>query len=103
VLGHGRTPLQVSAAAAWGEPAITVRCGLDEPPPSTDRCLSVADVDWVIDDANDPIVFVSYGRSPAVELRVPTSYGRDSAAAALVDVAAVAKAMPQTAHHCIGG
>ena len=102
VLGHQRTPLQVGGAAAWGEPAITLRCGLAEPAPSTDRCLTVADVDWVIDDAHDPIVFVSYGRSPAVEVRVPTSYGRDSAAAALVDVAAVAKALPHTSHRCIG-
>jgi Protein of unknown function (DUF3515) len=103
VLGHGRTPLDIAGAAAWGEPAITLRCGLPEPAPSSDRCLTVADVDWVVDDAGDPIVFVSYGRSPAAEIRVPTSYGRDSAAAALVDLAAVAKALPQTTHRCVGG
>jgi hypothetical protein len=102
VLGHTRTPIDVTGAAAWGEPPITLRCGLPEQPPSPDRCLTIGDIDWVIDDAGDPIVFTTYGRSPAAQVRVPLHYRRENATAALVDLATVAGSLPRTAHSCVG-
>jgi hypothetical protein len=102
VLGKARTPLQVAGAAAWGEPAIVLRCGLAALAPTTLPCLSVDDTDWVVDADHDPIVFGSFGRAPAVEVRVPASYGRDSAVAALTDVSAVSRLLPTDGHACVG-
>ncbi|AMM33087.1 hypothetical protein SA2016_2418 [Sinomonas atrocyanea] len=37
------------ATAAWGDPAaVVLRCGVPSPGPTTDRCVSVNGVDWVI-------------------------------------------------------
>ncbi|WP_138443389.1 DUF3515 family protein [Sinomonas susongensis] len=39
------------ATAAWGDPsAVILRCGVPTPGPTTDRCLTVNGVDWVIKD-----------------------------------------------------
>lgn len=100
--GFPRTPLPVAGALAWGEPGIVLRCGLPEPAPTTKPCLGVNGVDWVFDADADPLVFVSYGRSPAVELRVPARYGRDAAVAAVTDVTPVAAGLPRTARACVG-
>jgi hypothetical protein len=102
LLGRPRTPLPVDGALAWGEPAAVVRCGLPEQLPTTKRCLTVDDVDWIVDDTGDPLVFTVYGRSPAVELRVPRSFGAENAPSALVGLAPVAAALPKTTRACIG-
>ncbi len=102
VLGQPRTPLQVLGGAAWGEPAVVLRCGLPELAPTSLDCISINDIDWVIDARSDPVLISSFGRSPAIEVRVPTSYGRTSAADAAVDVSAVARALPKTARACVG-
>ncbi|KQZ08624.1 hypothetical protein ASD23_09470 [Agromyces sp. Root1464] len=57
---------------AWGEPAsVVLRCGAEAPGPTTDRCVSVNGVDWVIDESEAPnYLFTTYGRTPAVEVLV---------------------------------
>lgn len=57
---------------AWGSPAaVLLRCGVEEPGPTTDRCVSVDGVDWVIDESDAPrYLFTTYGRSPAIEVLV---------------------------------
>ncbi|WP_369047414.1 DUF3515 family protein [Sinomonas sp. P10A9] len=41
------------ATAAWGDPAaVVLRCGVASPGPTTDRCVSVNGVDWVIKETN---------------------------------------------------
>jgi hypothetical protein len=57
---------------AWGEPAsVILRCGAEAPGPTTDRCVSVNGVDWVIDESDAPnYLFTTYGRTPAVEVFV---------------------------------
>jgi hypothetical protein len=101
VLGRPRTPLDVRGALAWGDPQIVLRCGLSAPGPTTAQCLEVNGVDWVIDDPDaDPVVFTLFGRSPAVDVSVPAAYGRSTASAALVDVAGIAKALPQNGRTC---
>lgn len=102
VAGLARTPLDIAGALSWGEPAVILRCGLPEQPPTTKPCLGVNGVDWVFDAEGDPFVFISYGRSPAVELRVPARYGRASAVAAVTDLGPVASALPTTGRACIG-
>ncbi|WP_139416845.1 DUF3515 domain-containing protein [Agromyces laixinhei] len=57
---------------AWGEPAsVVLRCGAEAPGPTTERCVSVNGVDWIIDESEAPdYLFTTYGRSPAVEVLV---------------------------------
>jgi len=61
------------ATGAWGQPtAIVLHCGVPAPPPtSTLPCYTVGEVDWLVDDSDDPtFVFTSYGREPAVTVAV---------------------------------
>jgi hypothetical protein len=105
VLDRPRTPLDVDGALSYGSPAVVVRCGLAALPPTAERdCVGVDDVDWVLVSAadDDPVVVVTYGRAPALEVRVPVSVGRENATAALVDVAAVARALPGNGRACVG-
>jgi len=102
VLGRNRAPLPVAGTLAWGEPPVVLRCGLPRQPPTPQRCLSVNGADWIVDTTGDPVVFTSYGRDPAVEVRVPLAVGRANAPSALVGLAPVAAALPATSHTCVG-
>ena len=62
------------AVRAWGDPAIIARCGLAPIGPTTDQCLSVSGVDWVAHQLTDGVRFTTYGRSPAIEILVPSAY-----------------------------
>ena len=65
------------ATAAWGDPAaVILRCGLEEVSVSTLPCVTAGEIDWLVDDSQAPNYrFISFARSPAVEVIV------DSAAA----------------------
>ncbi|GAA1950114.1 DUF3515 family protein [Agromyces allii] len=58
--------------AAWGDPAsVLLRCGVPPLGPTTDRCVSVDGIDWVIDESDAPrFLFTTYGRTPAVQVLV---------------------------------
>lgn len=74
------------ASAAWGTAAapVVLRCGVEVPGPTTVHCVSVEtpdgpSIDWLA-VADDPAAqgttdwtFTTYGRDPAVEVRVPGS------------------------------
>jgi hypothetical protein len=102
VLGKSRGSSQATGTAVFGDPAIVVRCGVDPLGPTQLQCLTVNEVDWVIDDHGDPLVFTTFGRSPALEVRIPASYPRTGDSGALVDLQAVAVTLPTTSQHCIG-
>lgn len=97
------------ASRAWGDPAITLRCGVEPLGPTTDRCIRVTapdgtSVDWVVKE-NDDVVdgdtdqaqadaigrgrfgYTTYGRVPAIEVIVPVEYAGTEATALLVDLA----------------
>lgn len=76
VADHARVQVRddPTGVAAWGDPAIIARCGVAPPAPTTKECISVDDVDWVVDPLSDGTRFTSYGRSPAVEILVPRAY-----------------------------
>lgn len=87
---------------AWGDPPITLRCGVAPLPPTDERCITVAGpagpaVDWVVAENDDVagvesergrFVFTTYGRIPAVEVVVPVEYAGTSATSVLLDLAA---------------
>jgi hypothetical protein len=57
------------ATAAWGDPSkVILRCGVNVPGPTTDRCVSVNDVDWVIKEGNPVWTLTTFGREPATEI-----------------------------------
>ncbi len=63
------------AVQAWGDPAIIARCGMPALGPTTKQCIRVEGVDWVADELSDGVRLTTYGRDPALEVIVPTSYG----------------------------
>ena len=60
------------ATAAYGEPAaVLVRCGLEPVFASELPCVTAGEVDWLVDDSDAPnFRFISFGRTPAVEVIV---------------------------------
>lgn len=118
VLADGeRRSITSQATAAWGDPAVTLRCGVEVPGPSTERCITVesgdTSVDWLALEGDDEMVpehgrreggawtFVSYGRVPTVEVVVPTERGGDQPTAVLVALGpAVERAAAE--RHCVG-
>ncbi|MEP6798948.1 MAG: hypothetical protein ABI890_12400, partial [Lapillicoccus sp.] len=70
-----------------------------EPAPSTD-CLSVNDVDWVVTTLTDGAKFVTYGRSPALEVLVPSSVAPGNEGSLLPVFTAAAQALPPTGRRC---
>ncbi len=86
------------ALAAWGDPAIVLRCGVTPPGPTTDQCVAVNGVDWVARPINGGYDFTTYGREPAVQVLVPKHYAPETFA--LTGLAAAVGAIPQGEHHC---
>jgi hypothetical protein len=65
--GRQRRSTTSQSTAAWGDPAVVLRCGVEPPGPTTQPCLDAGGVDWVVDGTR----FTTYGREPAVEVLLP--------------------------------
>ena len=100
----GKATVETSPAApavhAWGDPPVVARCGLPEPGPTTDQCLGVSGVDWVAHRLSDGVRFTTYGRSPAIEVLVPSDYRPEPLL--LGAFTRAAQAVPQGEHRCSG-
>lgn len=82
------------ATSAWGDPSLVVlRCGVPVPGPTTNRCVSVNDVDWVIEEGAEAWTLTTYGRDPATEVL----FNPDEIASStvLVDLAGAVSQIPQ--------
>ncbi|PFG40841.1 uncharacterized protein DUF3515 [Georgenia soli] len=117
--GLERRSTSAQATTAWGDPAVTLRCGVEPHGPTTDRCLSVdsgdgSSVDWIALEGDDPSLpehtrpgrgswaFVTYGRDPAIEVVVPAEQGASGQPTAyLVDLAGAVDASPAE-RSCVG-
>jgi len=75
-------------SAAWGDPAITLRCGVEKPPKLTaaSPCYEVNGVGWFAEEASGGYLFTTIGRTAFIEVGVPSEYAPE--ANALVDLAA---------------
>ncbi len=98
--GLSRRHTTAQATTAWGDPAIVLRCGVEPPGPTTERCVTVTSpdgppIDWLVvqDDGSGASAaptpgtpptataaptatawtFTTYGRVPAVEVDVPAA------------------------------
>ncbi|WP_258037045.1 MULTISPECIES: DUF3515 domain-containing protein [unclassified Streptomyces] len=87
-------PGDAEYVAAWGDPAITLRCGVERPaaltPGSetyrpTSDAIQVNDVSWLLEQQADGYRFTTTERTVYVEVEVPGAYAPE--VDALVDVA----------------
>jgi hypothetical protein len=62
--------------AAWGRPAISVRCGVSDPAalnPASELTV-VGDVEWFAEELTEGYAFTTYERVANVEVTVPDDY-----------------------------
>jgi hypothetical protein len=92
-------------AAAWGDPAIVLRCGVGRPAGfgKLSVCQVTDDVAWFIPDeqiTNEPtdIVMTSVDRRPRVEVHLPEEYYPP--AAAMVQLAPAVKQSTEQTRAC---
>jgi Protein of unknown function (DUF3515) len=96
-----RTEPHSPYTAAWGDPTISVRCGVALPASytATAVCTSIDGVDWLpgADGVSGP--YTAVGRAAFVEVDVPpTEYDPAQAVVALTDLSpAVSAAVPISA------
>ena len=88
------------ATAAWGDPSLVIlRCGVNVPGPTTDRCVTVNGVDWVIKEGDPVWTLTTYGREPATEILMDPD--KISSATVLADLSAAAAKVPAV-RNCVG-
>lgn len=89
-----RRDTTAQSTAAWGDPPVLLRCGVPTPGPTTDACVRVDGVDWVLDDSGERPVFTTYGRVPAVEVSFPPE-DTSGSEAVLVQLGPLVEQLPQ--------
>lgn len=69
-----RRETNAQSTGAWGSPpAVLLYCGVDVPSASTQRCIQVDGIFWLVDARNEPTyVLRSFGREPAIDVVVDT-------------------------------
>ena len=79
--------------AAWGSPAVTLRCGVQRPAGlrASSQLVVVDGVGWYLPSDDAPYVFTAVDRVTYVEVRVPRGVPRSEATAPLADLAAPLK------------
>lgn len=89
LVGQDRRSPDVDHGAAWGDPVIVLRCGVDEPAGFDElaTCQVVNDVAWYIPEeqvtgAPVDILMTTVGRRPGVEVALPAEYFPPAAAMA---------------------
>ncbi|MFD5277847.1 DUF3515 domain-containing protein [Pseudarthrobacter sp. NPDC058362] len=88
------------ATAAWGEPSLVIlRCGVNVPGPTTDRCVTVNGIDWLLKEGDPVWTLTTYGRSPATEILMDPD--KISSATVLAELANAAGKVPAK-RSCIG-
>ena len=91
----GKRTTNAQATGAWGDPsAVELRCGIEPSGPTTDDCVNVNGVDWIIDRSQAPLFrFEAYGRSPGLEVFVDSE--KVSGTAVVLDLGSVVEQLPQ--------
>ena len=88
------------ATAAWGDPSkVILRCGVNAPGPTTDRCVSVNGIDWVIKEGDPVWTLTTFGREPATEILMNPD--QISSATVLAELSAAAGKIKAT-RNCVG-
>lgn len=97
--GLDRRTTNAQATGAWGDPAtVLLYCGIEPSGPTTDQCVTVKDVDWIIDDSRAPLYrFEAYGRSPGIEIIVDADQ-QVSGTNAIAELSSAVSQLPQERH-----
>ena len=77
---------------------MIARCGLAPLGPTTEECLRVDDIDWVVRKLSDGAAFTTFGRDPAIEVLVPRAYSPEPLL--LPAFGAAARALPANGRTC---
>jgi hypothetical protein len=92
-------------AAAWGDPAIVLRCGVPVPADFDElsSCQITNGVAWFIPDeqitgAAEDIVMTTIGREPGIQVAIPAEYFPP--AGTMVDLADVVKRHTERVERC---
>ncbi|QBE50030.1 DUF3515 family protein [Leucobacter triazinivorans] len=95
VAGMDRRTTNAQSTGAWGEPAaVQLQCGIEPSGPTTDSCVNVNGVDWIVDDSAAPLYrFEAYGRSPGLAVFVDSE--EVSGTEAVLDLGSVVQELPQ--------
>lgn len=95
VAGLAKRTTNAQATGAWGDPVgVQLVCGETPSGPTTDPCLNVSGIDWIVDGAQAPLYRVeAYGRTPGLVLYIDTE--RASSTDALLGLSPIAKLLPQ--------
>lgn len=101
VAGLTQRETNAQATGAWGDPAsVLFWCGAPAPGPTTDRCVSVNGIDWIIDESEEPRYrFTSYGRFPTVTVVVDNAVV--SGTTAITDLSS-AVSVTAVVNRCVG-
>ena len=100
--------------AAYGDPPLVVRCGVDAPagfdprrapgPKDPSPCIVVDDIGWYLpDDERDgsrDATFTAVSYAPLVSVEVPRTYLPEGSAAALAELAAAVSSTLSPAVRC---
>ena len=95
------------ATAAWGEPgaAVTLRCGVEVPGPTTTACQSGVSsggrVGWLSGWEEGRWGWGTYGRDPAVQVVVPPAVTEGHSTSFIADLGRAVMEVPQT-RACVG-
>jgi hypothetical protein len=96
----GLRKTNAQATAAWGDPSkVILRCGVNVPGPTTDRCVSVNGIDWVIKEGDPVWTLTTFGREPATEILMDPD--QISSATVLAEFSAAAGKIKAT-RNCVG-
>ncbi|TYC99544.1 DUF3515 domain-containing protein [Arthrobacter echini] len=100
VAEHEQRNTDSQATSAWGAPSqVVLRCGVGVPGPTTDPCVTVNDVDWVVREGDPAWTATTYGRDPAVEVLFDPEQVASSTV--LVELGAAVSRVEQT-RACVG-
>lgn len=91
-----RTEPESPATAAWGDPPISVRCGVETPAAyqPTSQLFSVNGVDWLAEELSSGFRFTTVGLPVNTEVTVPDAYAPEADVIAQLSVP-ISRAIPQ--------
>ena len=101
VSGHARVADAARRPARWRRGATrrsSPAAGSTRSAPTTEDCVTVDGVDWVVRPLTDGSAATTYGRDPAIEVLAPGVYG--AVPLLLPAFTAVAKSLPANGRHC---
>ena len=107
---EARRPVSPEGAlgAAWGDPAITLTCGVSVPDDFDQFafCQETNGVGWFIpdadiDDESADVTFTALGYRPIVQVHLPADYRPDGAASVPAELAEVVTANLELVRRCV--